>query len=184
MEANTQTILIVFVAFTALSVLLQACVLFGIYIALKKTTKTVLEVTEDLKDTVIPMVLTTREMLDRVKPQVFTITAGLAEFTETVRSETAGVTFSVVDVMQRVDRQSQRLDSMLTSTLNAIERVADILETAVAMPVRQVNGIFAAVKAVVDTYRSEGSPRRSSSNGPSSNSASKSAPAPEKTIIR
>jgi len=113
MAWNTETILIIFVAFTGAAVFLQACVLIAIYISLKKAAKSALEATEDFKSTVLPM------------------------------------------IMQRVDRQTQRLDSLLTSGLNALDRTAVAIESAVAAPVRQVNGIFAAVKAVVETYRAE-----------------------------
>jgi hypothetical protein len=44
---------------------------------------------------------------------------------------------------------------MLTTGLNSVERAGLMLESAVALPVRQVNGIFAAAKAVIETYRSE-----------------------------
>jgi hypothetical protein len=62
--------------------------------------------------------------------------------------------------MARVSRQTARLDSMLTVGLDKVERTAGVLETAVAVPVRQANGIFAAVKAIVETYRSTVPPHR------------------------
>jgi hypothetical protein len=161
MTLNTETILIVFVALTGVAVLLQACILVAIYISLRKTAKSVLEVTEDLKATVVPMVHSTRELVERITPQVITVSAGLAELTETLKRESAGVTFSATDILQRVSKQMQRLDAMLTSALNALERATVVVETAVSAPVRQVNGVLAAIRAVVDTYRSE-TPRRPS----------------------
>jgi uncharacterized protein YoxC len=160
MESNTQTILIVFVAFTGAAVLLQACVLFAIFMSLRKTAKAVLDATEDMKATVVPMVHSTQDLLERLTPQIITVTTGLAELTETFRKETAGVSFSVSEIMGRVSRQTQRLDSMLTVGLNSVERASQVLESAVATPVRQANGILAAFKAVIETYRSTVPPRR------------------------
>ncbi len=154
MEWNTQTILIVFVALTGAAVLLQALVLVGILISLRKTAKSLLEATEDLKSTVLPMVVSTRELLERITPQIITVTDGLSEMTKTVRKEAAGVTFSAAEIMQRVSLQTQRLDAMLTNGLNTVERVGAVVESTIAVPVRQVNGILAAVHAVIDTYRS------------------------------
>jgi hypothetical protein len=154
MESN-HTVLIIFVAFTGAAVLLQACVLLAIFISLRKTAKAVLEATSDLKATVIPMAHSTRELVERITPQIITVTGGLSELTETLRKETAGVSFSVAEIMGRVSRQTQRLDAMLTAGLNSVERAGGVLESAVAMPVRQVNGIFAALKAMIETYRSE-----------------------------
>ena len=159
MTMNTKTILIVFVAFTGIAVLLQACVLLAIFISLRKTAKSLIEDTEDLKGTVLPMVHTTRELVERITPQVVTVTAGLAELTETLKRESSGVSFSASEIMQRVSGQIKRLDAMMTVGLDAVERASGVVENAVSAPVRQVNGILAAIRAIIDSYRSE-TPRR------------------------
>ena len=154
MTPNTETILIIFVALTGASVLLQACILFAIFISLKKTAKQVLDVTEDLKSTVLPMVHSSRDLIDRITPQVITVTAGLAELTETLKRESSGVSFSASEIMERISTQIKRIDAMLTHGLNTVERATQVMESAVAAPVRQANGVVAAIKAIVNTYRS------------------------------
>ncbi|WP_263353963.1 hypothetical protein [Acidicapsa acidisoli] len=163
---NTETILIVFVAFTGVAVLLQACVLFAIFISLRKTAQSAAQTAEDLKATVLPMVHSTRELVERISPQIITVSADLAELTASLKKETRGVSFSAAEIMQRVSRQTERLDEMLTNGLNAVDRAGAVVEATVAAPVRQVNGVLAAIKAVIETYRSD-VPRRKSepSNG-------------------
>lgn len=155
MATNTETLLTIFVALTGVAVLLQACVLFAIFVSLRKTAQSVKDVTEDFRATVLPAVHSSRDLLDRITPQVVTISAGLAELTETLKKESHGVTFSAAEIMQRVSRQTERLDKMLTSTLDAVDRAGVVVESTVAAPVRQMNGIIAAIKAVIGTYRSE-----------------------------
>jgi hypothetical protein len=155
MTWNTETILlVVFVAFTGFAVALQAAVLFAIFISLKKTAKSALEATEDFKSTVLPMVVSTRELVERITPQIVTVSAGLAELTDLLKRESRGVSISASEIMERVNRQSERLDAMLTTGLNSVERAGAVLETAVAIPVRQANGIAAAIKAIISTYQS------------------------------
>jgi hypothetical protein len=154
MTSNTETVLIVFVALTGVAVLLQACVLLAIYISLRKAAKSTMEVTQDLKATVLPMVHSTRALVERVTPEIISISAGVAELTEMLKRETRGVSFSAAEIMQRVSLQSKRMDAMLTNGLNLVERAGEVVESAVAAPVRQVNGIVAAFHAIVDTYRS------------------------------
>jgi len=154
MESNTYTLLIWFVGFTGLAVFLQACVLFAIFISLRKTASSVERVTEDLKATVVPMVHSSRELLERITPQVITVTEGLAELTAIVKKETSGVSLSASEIMARLNHQTERLDALLTQGLNSVERAGAALESTVAMPVRQVNGIMAGIRAMVDTYRS------------------------------
>lgn len=160
MHIDTNTLLIIFVAFTGVSVLLQACVLLGILISLRKTAQSVTAVTEDLKATVIPMIHSSREILEKISPQILTISQGLAEFTETVHRQSKGVSLSASEIMDRVNRQTIRLDAMLTGGLNAVERAGAALEATVAKPVRQANGIAAAFKAAIDTYIHTPSRRR------------------------
>jgi methyl-accepting chemotaxis protein len=155
MAQNTETILIIFVAFTGIAVLLQACVLFAIFISLRKTAKSVLEATEDFKVTVLPMVHSTRDLVERITPQVTTISAGLAELTTKIQKESNGVSVSVSEIMERVSRQTARLDQMLTGGLNSVERAGEVVETAVAVPVRQVNAVMSAIRAVIETYRKD-----------------------------
>jgi tetrahydromethanopterin S-methyltransferase subunit G len=172
MTSNTETLLIIFVALTGVAVLLQACVLLAIYISLKKTAKSALEASDDFKATVLPMVHSTRELVERIAPQIVTITSDLAELATVLKKEGRGVSFSAAEIMQRVGRQAERLDGMLTTGLNAVDRAGVVVESAVAAPVRQMNGILAAIKAVIETYKSDTPRRRSSPSNPSSPSSS------------
>jgi hypothetical protein len=159
MASNTDTILIVFVAIVGALTLLQALVLLGIFISLRKAAKSAMVAADDFKATVMPTIHSTRDLIERISPQIVTISAGLAELTATLSKESKGVSFSASEIMDRVNRQSKRLDGMLTHGLDAVERAGEVVETAVAAPIRQVNGIMAAIKAMIDTYRSE-PPRR------------------------
>ena len=164
---DNQTLLIVFVGLTGVAVLLQACVLLGIFLSLRKAAKSVTDVTDDLKGTVIPLIHTSRNLMERISPQVLTISNGLSELIEVVHKESGGAKVSIAeikasvtemkesvhDIVERVGRQTARLDSMLTVGLDTVERAATTLETNVAAPVRQANGIIAAIKATIDTYR-------------------------------
>jgi hypothetical protein len=159
MASNTDTILIVFVAIVGVLALLQALVLLGIFLSLRKAAKSAMVATDDFKATVMPTIHSTRELIERISPQIVTISNGLAELTELLKKESRGVSVSASEIMERVNRQTLRLDGMLTNGLDAVERAGEVVETAVAAPIRQVNGIMAAIKAMVETYRS-GAPGR------------------------
>jgi len=160
METNTQTILIVFVALTGVAVLMQAFVLLAIFLSLKKTAKSVADVSDDFKATVLPLVHSTHAMMERLSPQIVTVSQGLADLTNILHKETKGVQVSVSEIMERVNRQTKRLDAMLTTGLDSVEHTAVVIETAVAKPVRQANGVLAAIKAIVETYRAPLPPRK------------------------
>ena len=83
--------------------------------------------------------------------------------------------------MDRVNKQTARLDQMLTSTLNVMDRAGSLLENAVAAPVRQANGVFAAVRAVIDTYRNT-NPRSDVRRNAASRYADSPSPAPYEKV--
>jgi hypothetical protein len=46
------------------------------------------------------------------------------------------------------------MDSMLTNTFNAVDRAAGFMSDTVSKPMRQLSGILASAKAVVESLRS------------------------------
>jgi hypothetical protein len=142
MQWNNETLLIVFVAFTGFAVFMQACVLLGILISLRRAAKSALVVTEDLRATVVPLIQSTRELIERATPQFLTATSNLLELT---------------DILDRVHRQTVRLDGMLASGLDSVQHAAEVVESAVLRPVRIVNRVVRTANAMLDAYRS---PRR------------------------
>jgi hypothetical protein len=181
MEANTNW-LIAFVALTGFAVLLQACVLLGMFLMLRKTAQSLKEITTDVKATVIPLVHSTRELLERISPQIMTVSANLAELTEAIHNETAGARSSIADVSGRVHAQVKRIDSMLTVALNTVEKTAGVIEHSVAAPVRQVNGVMAAIKAIVGTYRTTPGANGSTTARPFTRRSS-AVPDPDRDIV-
>ncbi len=158
MQWNTETLLIVFVAFTGFAVFMQACVLLGILISMRRAAKSALVVTEDFRATVVPLIQSTRELIERSTPQFLTATSNLLELTDGIRSETAELRRNLADILDRVHRQTVRLDGMLASGLDSVQHAAEVVESAVLRPVRIVNRVVRTANAMLDAYRS---PRRS-----------------------
>lgn len=170
MTFQNDTLLLIFVGATCIAVLLQAFVLLGIFFGVRKSAKLIADATDELKTNVLPMVQSTRQLVDKIGPEVVTVTSGLAELTTKARKETAQMDVSPAELINGVKRQVQRMDSLLTVGLDRVERAGSALETTVATPVRQINGVLAAIKATIDTYRSfpasNGSTPEGSYSGP------------------
>ncbi len=158
MQWNNETLLIAFVAFTGFAVFMQACVLLGILISLKRAAKSAITVTEDFRVTVVPLIQSTRELIERATPQFLTATSNLLELTDGIRNETAELRQNLGDILDRVHRQTVRMDGMLASGLDSVQHAAEAVESAVLRPVRIVNRVVRTASAMLDAYRS---PRRS-----------------------
>jgi hypothetical protein len=151
---DSQTLLIIFVGLTGVAVLLQACVLLALYFTVRKATEAIHKRIDELKANYFPLISTTKDLIERVAPQIVTISTGIADLTELLQSESQSVRVSVSEIMERVNRQSERLDALVTTGLDTIEHAGNALEHAVAQPVRRANGIVAGVKAAIASYRS------------------------------
>ena len=57
---DNQTIQLIFIAVTALAVLLQAIILLAIFVTVRKAARSVREEVEDLRSSIMPIVDTTR----------------------------------------------------------------------------------------------------------------------------
>ncbi len=161
MHWNTETLLIAFVAFTGFAVFMQACVLLGILLSLTRAARSALEVTEDFRATVVPLIQSTRDLIERATPQLLAASANMLELTEGIRTETAELRSNLADILNRVHRQTVRLDTMLASGLDSVQNAAQAVETAVLRPARIANRIVRTANAMLDAYRT---PRRGSND--------------------
>jgi methyl-accepting chemotaxis protein len=173
--ANTETLLIVFIAITGLAVLLQACVLLGLWLTVRKAVKAANEQANEYRSKLIPiidnssqlltsgtqligsvkdLVSATQTLVKNIQTPVQSAVTEVESITRDVHAQALQLQASVDEVAQKARRQADRVDNMATSFLDGLERVGGFLNEVVHMPVRQVNGVIAAAKAVVDTLRS------------------------------
>jgi hypothetical protein len=150
---DNQTIQLIFIAVTAMAVLLQAIILLAIYVAVRRATNSVREEVEDLRSSVMPIIETARDLIVRVGPKIEMTTAELAEIAHGLRVQTTQMESSVNEILERVHRQSKRVDSMFTGVLDAVEKVGGFVAESVSKPVRQFSGVLASLKAIIESLR-------------------------------
>lgn len=155
---NKETIMLAFVAVTALAVLMQAIILLAILVSLRKAARSIKEQVEDLRSSVMPVIYNTREFMTRfaelyekIAPKIEASAADLAELTQGLRVHTAQIQTSTLEVLERVRRQSSRVDGMVTSVLDAVDRAGGFIAEVVSKPVRQISGMLASIKAIVES---------------------------------
>lgn len=161
------TLLLAFVALTGLAVLLQAGVLLAIYVAMRKAGRFIEEEVEGLRSAVMPVLRETQDMLadsreilaqaresfERVAPKLEVTANDLAEVAHVLRVEGIQMQSSVHEILERIRRQSVRVDGMLTDLLNSVDRTGVFIANSVSKPIRQINRVMGTVRAVVDTLR-------------------------------
>jgi len=165
---NVNTELLLILAGVTIAVLLQAGVLLGIFLTMRKAVQTakeeadlyrgklapIIESSSQLITTGKDLVASTQALIDGLKPQLVTAATELSTVTHEIRAQVNQLQDSLDEVAAKARNQVNRVDSMTTSALNGLDRFGTFLNEAVHVPIRQVNGVVAAAKAIMDTLKS------------------------------
>ena len=161
MPSDSQTIQLIIVAAVALAMLLQAIVLLAGLVIVRKMLRSFQEQVEDVRQSVLgitqkiePVVDNARALFLRSAPKIEATLGDLAALSENLLKETTNVQAAAADAMEKLRRQATRVDAVLTNVFNTVDKASVFVSEAVARPMRQVAGILASVRAVVDTLRS------------------------------
>jgi hypothetical protein len=157
MDKPTQTLLVVFIAIAAFSILMQAGFTVAMFIAARKTQKKVMGLVEDVRLHALPAIIASRDVIQDITPKLRVITENLTVISNTVRAKTEKVGGLVGDVTDRAQVQAVRVDGMVKGTLDHLTSAVQAIEHGIAVPVRQVNGILNGLRAGVDVMRKKNS---------------------------
>jgi uncharacterized protein YoxC len=149
-----------FVAIAALALLTQTFILLAIYLGVSKAAKSIKEEVDDIRSTVMPVVNSTREVvgsvretLTRLTPKVESTVTDVSEMARGLRAQAADVEASLGQILDRVRNQTSRIDTMFTSTLDAVDKASVFVTQTVSKPIRQLSGLLASAKAIIESLR-------------------------------
>jgi methyl-accepting chemotaxis protein len=132
----------IFVALTAVAILLQAGILLGMYLAIRKTSANVEAISLEVKTKALPALDTAREMLIELRPQIANIVANVNESATTVRNQVQRLDATVSDAVDRARLQVIRADEMVSKTMDKVEETTEMVQNTVVSPIRRLSGVF------------------------------------------
>lgn len=145
---------ILFTALVAVGVLLQAGVLLGMLIAMRAALKRAEKLSAMAEEHAIPALISAKNLVDAVAPKLKIAAENVAATSETLRAESKHVTETLDDVLRKTEAQAQRVDEMITGTLNAVADATASVQRTVTAPVRQVHAVLNGLRAGLDVLRS------------------------------
>ena len=148
-SGNTK-LLIVFVGIVAFSMLAQAIALIVIAVGAAKARKRGLEIAEEMREKVMPVVIGAQEIIRDTAPKLKIITENLVETSHTVRRKAVEFDATASELNMKARVQAARVDGMVTSVLNTTQDISETLQRAVKVPVREFTGLVNGFKAGVD----------------------------------
>ncbi len=157
------TLLKIFIAVTTFAVVVQAGILVGLYLAVRKSSARMEALATDVTSRVLPTVETAQSMLVELRPKIEVMSTNFAESSDMLRNQLGRLDATVTDALDRARLQVIRADELLNRTMDKVEETSEVVHKTVISPLRQVNGLMAAISTGVDVFL--GQKRRHSRNG-------------------
>jgi hypothetical protein len=153
--------LIVFVALTAVAILMQAGILAGMYIAMRKTSARVESLAEEVKTKVLPTAELAHSMMSELRPKIETVVDNVSVSTTVLRTQMERVDATLTDIIDRTRLQVIRADEFVNSTMDKLEETREAVQRTVVSPVRHISGLMHGLTAGLEAFFSRKRERNS-----------------------
>jgi hypothetical protein len=157
------TLLKFFIAVTSVAVAVQAGILVALYVAVRKSSERMEALATEVKSKILPTVETAQSMLVELRPKIEVMSTNFAESSDMLRNQLGRLDATVTDALDRARLQVIRADELLNRTMDKVEETSEVVHKTVISPLRQVNGLMAAISTGVDVFL--GQKRRHPRNG-------------------
>lgn len=114
----------------------------------KETSATVADAS---KKHIEPTLAAVRRVVDENSPRVKVLIDNVAEMSETLKNESSHVGETLDALLKKTEQQADRVDEMVSGTLNSISHATATLQRAVVLPVRQVGAVLSGLRAGLGT---------------------------------
>ena len=155
------TALTIFIAVTAVAVILQMLILLGMYLAMRKTSAKVELLAEEVKTKVLPTAELAHEMITDLRPKITTVLDNVAVSTTVLRNQMERMDATLTDIIDRTRLQVIRADEFVNSTMDKLEETREAVQRTVVSPVRHISGLMHGVTAGVEAFFSRRRDRES-----------------------
>ncbi len=145
-------ILIAFTAVTAAAVVIQAGMLVGMYLAVRKTGAKVEALAAEVKTKVLPTADLAQSMMIDLRPKIETMVGNVSESTTLVKAQLGRVDATVNDVLDRTRLQVIRADELLSSTMDKVEETTEMVHRTVVSPIRQLAGVVQGLSVGLEYF--------------------------------
>jgi hypothetical protein len=150
LSSGNSRLLMFFVGMVAIAMVGQAIALIVMAVGAAKARKRGLEIAEDLRVKVMPIITGTHELIRDNSPKLKVITENFVETSHIIRSKAQEFDVTASDLNSKTRAQAARVDGMVTSVLNTTAEITDSIQRGIKIPVREVSGLVNGLKAGLD----------------------------------
>jgi methyl-accepting chemotaxis protein len=145
-----ETLLLIFVACTAIAIVIQAFILFALYQAAKRGAvrmESIERIAGRIEQQATPVLTTARAILDDAQPRIGEITSNLTETTVTIRNSALQIAQVTNEIVEKARAQAGHIEELINNTASKVEHTTDYIQNTVVAPVRRVHAVVQALNA-------------------------------------
>lgn len=142
----------IFIIATAIAVVIQACILVGLFVTVLKTTKRVESLANEVKTKAIPTFENAQSIMTELRPRLTDIVANVDESARMARAQMERLDVTVSDIVDRTRLQVIRADELVTRTMDRVEETSDMVHKTVISPIRQLSGLMTGLNAGLEYF--------------------------------
>jgi hypothetical protein len=144
--------LTIFIAVTSAAVLIQAGILFAMYLAVRQASARTEALASEVRSKVLPTVEMAQSILEDLRPKVEGIVNNFNESSVMARNQMARLDATMSDLLDRARLQVIRADELVSKALDRVEETGDLVNKTVVSPVRQVSGLLQGLTAGLEFF--------------------------------
>ena len=153
-SADRETLLVIFVGIIAVFFLVLIIGIVAAAVYALRLKKQVLTAIDSMKASVLqkatPIVAQAHGLVTEFTPKVRSITDDLVEISHTVRAQVTDIDSTLSHVTAKARSQADRVNGMVSSTLDTTSHVVQSVENGIRIPIREVSGVLAGLRAGLD----------------------------------
>ncbi len=153
-----ETLLGVFIAVTALAVILQMLILAGMYRQLQALSREFHKLSSDFNEKIAPVLSGVRAVVSDSQRSIATIMENAADISQRARDQVVRFDSVMADATDRLRLQIIRADQMLSAALGRIEEAGTTVRQNVMGPIREASALIHGIKTGFDFILSHRKP--------------------------
>jgi len=148
-----------FVIVACLAIVMQALILAGMFLAMKKTSEHVIRVSSEINSKLLPVLEKTNFLLEDSRMRFSSVVADTAEIVHIARNQANRFDRVMAEGLELLRTQIVRADQVITGVLESVEEAHTQVRKTVTGPVSQVAAVLRGLKAGLDMITSAKTPK-------------------------
>jgi methyl-accepting chemotaxis protein len=150
LSSGNSKMLMVFVGMVAVALVVQAIALIAMAVGAAKARKRGLEIFEEIRAKVMPLMESSHGFIQDTAPKVKIITENFVETSHVIRAKAQEFDMTASDLNSKTRAQVARVDGIVTSVLNTTSDISETVQRGIKVPLREVSGLVNGLKAGLD----------------------------------